>query len=60
MLLSVFHVSGDMFHDIVNKNWRIAVANYGRFVTIEVMEDIFQAIKMYMRSQPLEDVALYW
>lgn len=53
------YVPGDMFHELVNKNWRIAVANYGKFVIIKVMEDIFQALKTYMRSQPLEDIALY-
>ncbi|CAH2267223.1 jg14694 [Pararge aegeria aegeria] len=52
-------VKGDKALAFMNKSWRTIVANYGRFFTIKVMDDIFEAIKIYMRSCPLEDLALY-
>ncbi|XP_045776069.1 circadian clock-controlled protein daywake-like [Maniola jurtina] len=65
----VHHYFGNMFngnealsvpaHKLMNATWRTLVANYGRFFTIKIVEEIFKAIKIFMRSWPLEDLAIY-
>ncbi|XP_045776070.1 circadian clock-controlled protein daywake-like [Maniola jurtina] len=49
----------DAFHEIMNKNWRTVVANFGRFFTTKISDDIFQAFQKFMRSRAIEDYAEY-
>ncbi|XP_069360486.1 circadian clock-controlled protein daywake-like [Maniola hyperantus] len=44
---------------LMNITWRTVVANYGRYFTDIVLEDIFKAVKIFMRSWPLQDLAIY-
>ncbi|XP_069360485.1 uncharacterized protein [Maniola hyperantus] len=44
---------------LMNMTWRTVVANYGRYFTDKIIEKIFEAVKVFMRSRPLEDLAIY-
>ncbi|XP_052742451.1 circadian clock-controlled protein daywake-like [Bicyclus anynana] len=49
----------DMYHELVNKNWRLIVTNYGRYFTPLVVKEMYEGVKTAMCSRNLEDLALY-
>ncbi|XP_069357570.1 uncharacterized protein [Maniola hyperantus] len=49
----------DQLHNLVNESWRIMVNNFGAFFQRKVTSKIFDAVKIFMRSRPLEELALY-
>ncbi|XP_052742416.1 circadian clock-controlled protein daywake-like [Bicyclus anynana] len=65
----VHHYFGNLFngdlklsglaHAVINKNWRTIVANYGRFFTGNFMDDMFEVMKKYMRTWPIDVLAYY-
>ncbi|XP_039758854.1 circadian clock-controlled protein daywake-like [Pararge aegeria] len=57
-LISLTAISGEIFHALINENWRPIIANFGRSFSPTIIKGIFEAIKTYMRSRPLEDLAL--
>ncbi|XP_052742462.1 circadian clock-controlled protein daywake-like [Bicyclus anynana] len=48
----------DMYHEIVNKNWRIIATNYGRCFTSKFMEELVEVFKTCI-CQPLKDIAIW-
>ncbi|XP_052742437.1 circadian clock-controlled protein daywake [Bicyclus anynana] len=49
----------DMYHELVNTNWRLMATNYGRYFTYKIMEKVVgDGIKPCF-SQPLKNIA-YW
>ncbi|XP_045769770.1 uncharacterized protein LOC123870487 [Maniola jurtina] len=51
-------VKSDIAHDLVNRNWRTTSSSFGRFLFDKVNEKIFNAIKIYLKSFPMEDIAI--
>ncbi|XP_069357972.1 uncharacterized protein [Maniola hyperantus] len=51
-------VKSDIAHDLVNRNWRTTSGSFGRCLFDKVNDKIFNAIKTYLRSFPLEDIAI--
>ncbi|XP_034829450.2 uncharacterized protein [Maniola hyperantus] len=49
----------EIFHNIVNESWMIMNANFGKSFQRKITSKIFAAVKIYMRSHPLEELALY-
>ncbi|XP_069360487.1 circadian clock-controlled protein daywake-like [Maniola hyperantus] len=49
----------DAFHKVMNTSWRALVANYGRYFTAKISDDIFEAFKKLMCSRPIEEYAEY-
>ncbi|XP_045767768.1 uncharacterized protein LOC123869076 [Maniola jurtina] len=49
----------DLLHNLVNESWRIMVSNFGAFFQRKITSKIFDAVKIFMRSRPLEELALY-
>ncbi|XP_052741097.1 uncharacterized protein LOC112043059 [Bicyclus anynana] len=49
----------DKLHRTLNENWRIVVANFGGYVNKKLVDKMYDTVKIYMRSTPLKDLALY-
>ncbi|CAH2229099.1 jg2544 [Pararge aegeria aegeria] len=49
----------EVFHKIANESWRVMSANFGKSFQGKITSLLFEAVKLYMRSRPLEELALY-
>lgn len=56
----MFIFSGDAMHSFMNDQWAIISKEFGVPMIEKPVNKIFNAIKTYLHSQPLEEIAIIW
>lgn len=45
-------------HALINQNWKLWYAEYEKFIYDKLNDKIFNAVRTYLNSQPLETISL--
>lgn len=56
-LIPFLLISGDAMHTFMNDNWKAISQEFGDPMLEKPVEKIFTAMKTYLRSQPLDEIA---
>ena len=54
----MFVISGDVMLNFMNQNWKTLTDEFGTPVLDQPQQRIFNAIRDYLKAQPLEEIAI--
>lgn len=56
--INMYYFSGNTLHNFMNENWKALTQEFAVPMLEQPLNKMFTTMKTYLRSQPLEDIAV--